>query len=182
MNPTAMDYDAASRSLSAVLDAVPDDSWTNPSPCEGWSARKVVAHLVETQRDFFARHGVDLGEAPDVDLDPVAGWREHAKRVAAALADDTLVATPFDGPFGPTTVGATLQQFYAWDMVVHRWDVARAVGGDADLTDAELDRISAGADSFGDALYMDGVCRPAVPAPPGADRAAQVLARLGRQV
>ena len=67
-------------------------------------------------------------------------------------------------------------------MVVHRWDVAGRSVSDAGLTDAELDRISAGADSFGDALYMDGICRPAVPAPPGADRTAQVLARLGRPV
>jgi len=182
MNPTATDYDAANRALSAVLDGVPEDQWANPSPCEEWTARDVVGHLIETQRDFFTRHGVDLGEAPDVDLDPAAGWREHAKRVTAALADDTLVATPFDGHFGPTTIGVTLEQFYVWDMVVHRWDVARAVGSDAALTDAELDRMSAGADSFGDALYMDGICRPAVPAPPGADRTAQVLARLGRRV
>jgi uncharacterized protein (TIGR03086 family) len=182
MNPTAMDYDAASRSLGAVLDGVPDDGWTNPSPCEGWSARDVVMHLIQTQRDFLTGRGVDLGEAPDLDLDPAAGWREHAKRVAAAIADDTLVATPFDSHFGPTTVGATLEQFYVWDMVVHRWDVARAVGGDAGLSEAELDRISAGADYFGDALYMDGICRPAVPVPSGADRTSQVLARLGRPV
>ena len=42
MNPTATAYDAAHRSLSAVLDGVPHDSWTNPSPCEGWTARDVV--------------------------------------------------------------------------------------------------------------------------------------------
>jgi hypothetical protein len=63
---------------------------------------------------------------------------------------------------------------------VHRWDVARATGQDAALTDAELDRMEAGADSFGEALYMDGICTPAVTPPPGADRATHVLARLGR--
>ena len=182
MNPTAMAYDAAHRALSAVLDGVPDDSWSNASPCEGWTARDVVAHLVETQRDFLTRRGVDLGDPPDVALDPAAAWREHAKRVAAAIADDTLVGTHYDSHFGPSTIGATLEQFYVWDMVVHRWDVARAVGAEPGLSEAELDQISAGADSFGDALYMDGVCRPAVPAPPGADRASQVLARLGRQI
>jgi uncharacterized protein (TIGR03086 family) len=182
MNQTAAAYDAAHRPLTAVLDAVPDDRWASPSPCEGWSARNVVAHLIGTQRDFLTGRGVDLGEAPDVDIDPAAAWHEHAKRVAAAIADDSLVATHFDSHFGPTTVGTTLEQFYVWDMLVHRWDVARAVGADAALTEPELDEIEAGADSFGDALYMEGICRPGTPLPGDADRLARVLARLGRTV
>lgn len=180
MNETVTKYAAADRSLTAVLDAVPAGAWTAPSPCEGWSAADVVGHLVETQRDFLARHGVDLGPAPSVSDDPAGAWRDHSKRVQEALADD-LVTMPFDGHFGPTTVGATLEQFYVWDMVVHRWDVARTAGLDAGLTDAELDRMESGADSFGPALYMEGVCAPAVEPPADADRATRVLARLGRR-
>jgi len=71
-------------------------------------------------------------------------------------------------------------QFYVWDMYVHRWDIAQAAGLDADLTDAELDRIEQGADSFGDALYMDGICRPGTQAPTAAGRLDHLLARLGR--
>ena len=63
MNTTAQEYEAASRSLTAVLDGVPQDRWTDPSPCDGWSARDVVGHLIETQRDFLTGHGVDLGAA-----------------------------------------------------------------------------------------------------------------------
>ena len=65
-------------------------------------------------------------------------------------------------------------------MVVHRWDVARAAGLDAGLTDAELERLDRGADSFGDALYMDGICKGGVTAPSDAPREVAVLARLGR--
>ena len=66
-------------------------------------------------------------------------------------------------------------------MVVHRWDLARAVGADDSLSDAELDQVEAGADSFGEALHGEGICRPAAEAPAGADRRTQVLARLGRR-
>ncbi|WP_222264425.1 TIGR03086 family metal-binding protein [Modestobacter marinus] len=179
-NATATSYEAADRSLSTVLAAVPADAWSRPSPCEGWSARDVVRHLVDTQRDLLTGHGLDLGPAPDVDADPAGAWRQHAGRVAAVIADDEVAERGYEGFFGPTTIGATLEQFYVWDMVVHRWDVARATGQDARLTDAELDRVAAGADSFGEALYMDGICRPGVTPPSGADRATQVLARLGR--
>ncbi len=142
--------------------------------------RDVVRHLVQTQREFLTERGVDLGEEPDVDADPAAAWRAHAARVAAAVADETVAEQAHDGFSGPTTVGATLEQFYVWDMVVHRWDVARSAGLDAALTDAELDRVESGADAFGDALYMEGICRPGAEPAGGAGRETRVLARLGR--
>lgn len=181
MNSTAQHYDAASSALTAVLDSVPAGSWDRPTPCEGWSAADVVEHMVTTQRQFLTEHALGLGPAPLVAPDPSATWREHAAQVVAVLADDAVPATGFDGYFGPTTLGASFEQFYVWDMLVHRWDVARATGTDAGLTEADLDRIEAGADSFGPALYLDGVCQPAVPVPPGAGRQVRLLARLGRR-
>jgi len=180
MNPTAARYDAADRPLTELLDAVPATRWASPSPCSGWTAADVVAHLIDTQRDFLATHGVELGAAPDVAADPAAAWREHAKQVTVALADGAVAAREFDGFFGRTTVGAALEQFYVWDMLVHRWDIARATGDDDGLTAEELDRIEAGADSFGPALHMEGICGPAVDVPPDADRRTRVLSRLGR--
>lgn len=182
MNRTSTQYDAADRPLTTTLDAVPSAAWRRASPCEGWSAAAVVGHLIGTQREFLATHGVDVGEAPAVDTDPAAAWREHAKRVAQALSDDAVPARTFDGFFGPTTIGAALEQFYVWDMLVHRWDIARAVGSDASFTEEELDRIEAGAEGFGPALHMDGICRPAVEVPSDAGRDVRVLARLGRTV
>lgn len=178
MTDTAASYLSTAAALSAVLDAVPADRWSAPSPCDGWTAADVVAHVVDTQRELLATHGADLGTRPTGDPAPV--FRAHADAVHAALTDD-LVRKPYDGFFGPTTVGATLEQFYVWDMVVHRWDVARATGGDERLTAAELDRVDAGADSFGEALHMDGICAPALPVGGDADRQTAVLARLGRR-
>jgi len=177
---TSEQFETAHRPLAAVLDAVPADHWTRRSPCADWTARDVVNHLITTQREFLASRGIDLGDTPDVAADPAAAWRHHAKRVREVIADDAVAGTEFDGHFGRTTIGATLEQFYVWDMVVHRWDVARAVGADAALTDDELVQIDTGADSFGEALYMEGVCRPGNEVPEDADRETRVLARLGR--
>ena len=180
MNATATSYETADQSLTAVLDALPAGAWSQPSPCEGWTAADVVAHLIETQRDFLGQRGVDLGPAPDVAADPAAAWRTHATRVRAALTDD-VAATPYEGFFGPSTVGETFDQFYVWDMVVHRWDVARTAGMDAPFSDEELDRTERGIEGFGPALYMEGSCRDGVEPPVGADRTTRVLARLGRR-
>lgn len=179
MNPADTAYQAALHPLMDVLLAVPEDAWDNPSPCEGWTARQVIAHLIDTQRDLFAGHGHDPGPPPQL-TDPAVGLQEHARWIQALIVRDDVVDKEYDGFFGPTTVGATLVQFYVWDMLVHRWDIARATGGNETLGVDELDRIEAGADSFGEALHMDGICGPAVAVPVDAERQVRALARLGR--
>jgi len=89
-------------------------------------------------------------------------------------------AIAYDGYLGPTTPGATLGQFYVWDTYLHWWDIAPSAGLAAGLTDPELDRIEQGADSFGEALYTDGICRPGAQAPAAASRLVHLLARLVR--
>ena len=178
MTDTATQYETALRPLIAVVEAVRPQAWDAPSPCEGWSARDVVRHLAETQYETLTKNGVDLGSAPDFDADPVAAWDQHSRRVLHALANDDHAGRAIDWFFGPTTLGATFEQFYVWDMYVHRWDLARAAGLDADLTDAELDRIEQGADCRGEALHMEGMGRAIVPT--GGGRTTRVLARLGR--
>ncbi len=182
MGSTAQQYEEAKQALDAVLDAFPAGRWSDPSPCEGWAARDVIRHMVETQRAFLTGRGLDVGTAADLDADPVAAWRNHAERVIEVLRDDGVVATGHDGYFGPTTVGATVEKFYVWDMLVHRWDVATSADLDAGLTDAELDRIEQGADSFGEGLHMEGICKPGVEAvADDDDRKVRLLARLGRR-
>ena len=181
MNTTMQRYDEANQALDAVLDAVPVDRWRDPSPCEGWAAGDVIRHMIQTQREFLSDRGFDVGIAPDPDVDPAAAWRNHAERVIEVLRDDSVVAAAYDGYFGPTTVGATMEQFYIWDMLVHRWDVATSAGLDAGFTDAELDRIEQAADTFGEGLHMEGICKPGVEALADDDRTVRLLARLGRR-
>lgn len=174
-------HSAALRPLDVVVNAVPASRWNDPSPCEGWTAGDVLNHLVSTQRDFFREHGADPGSAPELAPDPAAAWRGHAVRIGELLADHALVGRVFDGFFGPTTVGDAFVQFYVWDMVVHRWDLACATGVEAAFTDAELDQVERGADGFGPVLHMDGICAPALDASTDDARATRVLARLGRR-
>ncbi|MHA7154220.1 maleylpyruvate isomerase family mycothiol-dependent enzyme [Arthrobacter sp. TMN-50] len=179
MNFTSAAYETALRPLSLLLSTVPTDAWANPSPCTEWTAREVVAHMVDTQRNLLTAHGHDLESAPDL-TDPATGFRDHAERVLSLMSSNEAADASYDGFFGPTTVGATLEQFYVWDMLVHRWDIARATGGIEVFTPDEIDRIEAGDDSFGSALHMDGICGPAVPVAADADRQTRLLGRLGR--
>lgn len=161
--------------VASVLTGV--DGWTAPSPCAGWTAADVVDHMVDTQRDFLGRHGVDVGPRPAGH--PPVLWSTH---VAAVLdhVDDDVLHRGFDGAFGPTTVGATLADFYGFDMVVHRWDLARALGTDTTFTPGEMDRMESSIALFGHHLYGEGICAPAVTVPVDASRQDRLLGVLGR--
>jgi uncharacterized protein (TIGR03086 family) len=181
MTSTIDRYTADADPFTTVVTSLPHDAWDAPSPCEGWSARDVLDHVVATQREFLSGHGLDVGPPPDLHADPVAGWSAHSETVRAWVCDDAVMARGYDGFFGPTTIGATLLDFYGFDLLVHRWDIASAADLDERFTSSELDRIDASADAFGPGLYMEGVCKPAVEVPGDADRQTRVLALLGRR-
>ncbi|MGB0101462.1 MAG: maleylpyruvate isomerase family mycothiol-dependent enzyme [Nocardioides sp.] len=169
-------YDKAADRFSATVDATTD--WSAASPCEGWSAGDVVDHVVDSQREFLGRHGLDVGARPDGSAPQV--WAQHLAAVRPLLSEDVR-AREFDGFFGRTTIGATLDAFYGFDLVVHRWDLGSAGGRPTTFTDAEMDTLEAAIDGFGDHAYDDGVLRRPVDVSADADRQTALLARMGRR-
>lgn len=171
-------YDAADKKLSSVISRVAN--WSAPSPCEGWTAFDVVQHLITTQRDFLKTHNLIDTPRPDTEADPAGAWQTHTATVRAVLENPEAANMTFDGFFGHTTVGETLDRFYVFDMLVHRWDIAKTMAGDEHFTDSELDAIEASVDGFGEHLYMEGICKPALDVPESAGREAKILGRMGR--
>lgn len=173
-------YTTLADAFGATVDSLPDGAWDAPSSCEGWSGRDVLAHVVGSQRGFLRSRGVVLAADPALDHDPAAGWHTHDDELRALLADESVTALEYDGVFGRTTVGTTIARFYGFDLIVHRWDLAQAARRDERLSGEELDLVEAALPAFGEHLYDDGVCKPAVSVPADADRQSRVLARLGR--
>ncbi|WP_210650736.1 TIGR03086 family metal-binding protein [Nocardioides sp. SYSU D00065] len=164
--------------FTEVVDAVVG-SWDAPSPCAGWSARDVVRHVVETQREFLQRQDLDAGPEPDLD-DPAAAWRRQRDHVTSLLTEGGVGAREYDGWFGPTTIAATMADFYGWDLVVHGSDVARATGQPWTVSEEEAAALHATADGWGDTLYAEGICAGPLEVPADASTTDRLLARLGR--
>lgn len=172
-------YDALAAGMADVIARLTPAQWEAASPCAGWTARDVLAHLIDTQRDFFARHDLPLGERPELS-DPVAAWAAHTDAVRHVLADPEVPARAFDGHFGPTTIGDTLLQFYGFDLIAHRWDLAAATDTPYRFTDEELDSLETFIAAAGAGIYTEGVCGPPAEVADDADRQTRVLAALGR--
>lgn len=167
--------DAAARFTDTVSTT---DDWSAASPCEGWTAADVVDHVVDTQREFLARFAVDLGDRASGSPDTV--WADHLDAVQKAVTAE-LRAQEYAGFFGPTTIGATLDAFYGFDLVVHGWDLGSASGRPTAFTEADMDAMEAAFAGFGEHAYDEGVFRRPVDAPEGADRQTRLLARMGRR-
>lgn len=184
VTPTVLDrYVALADRFGAVVDSLPPDAWDAPSACEGWSGRDVVDHVVASQRGFLEARGViggDPMESVAPPSDPAGAWHTHDDEMRRLLADPAVTDLAYDGMLGRTTVGATVVNFYGFDLIIHRWDLAQAAGRDERLTEEELDSVENALPAFGEHLYDDGVCKPAVTVPDDADRQAHVLGRLGR--
>ncbi|MDN5894721.1 MAG: hypothetical protein L0H93_11920 [Nocardioides sp.] len=102
--------------------------------------------------------------------------------LCAEILLDGRAETSYDGYFGNTTVGATLDDFFGMNLLVHRWDIARGSGlvAHEPLDDTDAVRYPRAARGSEDALRMDGVCGPEVVAPPGASAGVHLIAFLGR--
>lgn len=163
--------------FSAILAGV-DGRWDAQSPCDNWTVADVVQHVVETERDFLAGQGLSLDKVES--KDPLQNWEQHRSKVTDLLQRDGVAGRAYDGYFGPTTIGETVANFYGWDLAIHGWDVAAATGQAGAITAAEAEQLLEGAEGWGEALYSEGVCGPAVPVPEGADVVQRLLAKLGR--
>lgn len=168
-------YDLYAARFTQTVAAVGD--WEARSPCEGWSVEDVLDHVITTERDLLAQHTALPPETAT--SDPATRWRHHLELARARLTE--VGDTAYEGMFGPTTVGETMDTFYGFDLIAHRWDIATGAGLDASLTPDELDVLEAMLSAFGEHLYADGICKPAIPTPDDADRQTRVLAVIGRR-
>lgn len=174
-------YRRLSEAFGAKVAAVPTDSWESPSPCEGWSARDVVRHVVDSHELFCKLVGRTLGQVPSVDDDPAAAFDAARRVVQSDLDDPERAGAEYDGIFGRMTFAQGVDGFLSFDLVVHGWDLARATGQDESIDPAEVRRLTADAERLGDAMRSSGAFGPAAEAPPGADEQTRLLALLGRR-
>lgn len=123
------------RRLAAVTGA----DWDRPTPCDEWSVRELVTHVVAGNAMAAAvASGASRDEAiaifgsTGLGDDALTAFRASAQAQLDALSDpavlDRIVHHPaMDMP------GAQLAGFRVTDLLVHGWDLARAIGTDETL-------------------------------------------------
>jgi uncharacterized protein (TIGR03086 family) len=181
MSETSERYQRLAAELTAKVEAVAPDQWSSPTPCEDWTARDLIGHMVDTSRMFLGFVGVELPAAPGAGDDPVAAWTSARDAVQAALDDPDVAERSYEGAFGSSTFEEGVGRWICIDLVVHGWDLARATGQNERIDPAEARRVYEALAPMDEMMRGPQAFGPKLEPPDGADEQARVLAFLGRQ-
>jgi len=164
------------------VEAVPADRWDDPSPCEDWTARDVVQHIVDNAQRFYALAGLEYPSGPSTADDPAGAWRNARDAMQRALDDPEIAQCEQVGQTGSRTFEEGVDRFGSPDLVVHTWDLARATGGDERLDPDDVHQVFEALRPMDEMMRRPDVMAAKVDTPPNADEQTQLLAFTGRRV
>jgi uncharacterized protein (TIGR03086 family) len=176
----ADEYRRLAEQFDATVDAVDTSDWDKPSPCEEWTAREVLAHVLESEADVPTKVGQTIERSVDINDDPVAAWRQVRDGMQSLLDDPEIASSEYESLGSTTTMAATIDSFICFDLIVHRWDIARAAGMEIAIADDDLDKANAFLDTMGDMFYEYGASGPPVEVADDESPQVKLLARAGR--
>jgi uncharacterized protein (TIGR03086 family) len=172
--------------LARRLSDVRSDQWDQPTPCADWDVRTLLHHVVGEflwMPPLLAGQTIaEVGDRFDGDI-----LGERPQEAASAAAAEALQAAGEPGAlertvhlsFGDVPGGDYLNQVTS-DVVIHTWDLARAVGGDEHLDEALVAEVTAYLLPQVDGWRAAGAFGPAVEVAAGADPQTTLLAATGR--
>jgi uncharacterized protein (TIGR03086 family) len=122
---------------AALVSGVRADQWDLPTPCEQWSVRQLVNHVVGGNR-LFTRvlsgrplpPREQLGQRAHQDQlgdDPAAAFRTSADELLAAFRAPGVLEREHTVP-AATLPGPAVVHLRTVEILVHGWDLARATG------------------------------------------------------
>lgn len=141
MSELAERYRRRANAFEAKVAAVAPEQWANQSPCEKWSARDVLDHIVSMHGVMLRPVNEALPKAPTVAEDPLGAFRAARASVEAVLDDPELAGADCDTPAGRMTAADQIDQLVSDDLVLHGWDLARATGQDETMDPADVERL-----------------------------------------
>jgi uncharacterized protein (TIGR03086 family) len=134
-----VEYDeGAGARLAELIAGIPDDAWGSATPCEGWSVRDLVTHVVAGNVKYQQiAAGCDFEPgAPEVTIgdDAAVTYRDTLQRMLAAWR----VPGSLDREVGLPR-GRGRAEVAAWihlaETLGHGWDLATATGQPAGFDD-----------------------------------------------
>jgi uncharacterized protein (TIGR03086 family) len=171
MSGPAEIWQQAADKFSEVLDQVGDDQWSAPTPCDQWTVRELVDHVLHWQ----GMGGGILGAGTSAGDD----WETIQPALAAALRDPANLegnAEQFNGMPKHQVAG-----FVIGDLVIHTWDLARAIGADEQLPADAVDSVIVGLERVpAEMLRGDNMFGPPVDVGDDASPQDKLLAFAGR--
>lgn len=119
----------AGAGLATLIGGMQSEQFTKPTPCPGWTAGDLVAHVIGANAKYTAiaegaewRLGVDPVVLGD---DPAADYRRTLDIMLAAWEQPGALAREVQLPQGPGPAEGALY-LHLGETLVHGWDLAKA--------------------------------------------------------
>lgn len=181
-------FQRAQASFDDRVDAVGADQWDLPTKLPGWSVHRLVEHLVTEQLwappllagEPVAEVGTGLGDTGPLGNDPYAAWQAASDASLAAFATPGALESSVELSYGTTPSGDYLAEMIA-DLVVHSYDLARAIDGVQRLDPALVDWTLDYAREHLDPAGLPGVFAPGIAVDSDGEPQVELLARYGRR-
>jgi uncharacterized protein (TIGR03086 family) len=123
-------YRRRADTFGALIDHTPPERWDHPSPVAGWTARDVVAHVVDFSAHVL-RETVGVSEVP--------GFADFDDPATAFRATRAAVEHVLDDPATPPDIATYVDLSLSFDLPQHGWDLARATGQDPTIDPEEVE-------------------------------------------
>ncbi|MFC0446517.1 TIGR03086 family metal-binding protein [Rhodococcus jostii] len=121
-------YSRVAQDFTDRLQGCPQDRWNSASPCPGWTAWDIAAHVVGNHRRACAGLSGDDYQVPAAGEDVVAAWLHATAEVQAALESETTARQALGVDFGDLPFEQFVRRMACADTLIHTWDFARATG------------------------------------------------------
>ena len=176
----------ASDWFDSNVQQIADHQWDGSTPCTEWDVRALVHHLVYEQLwipPLLEGQTIEqVGQRFEGDIlgdDPKGAWRDATEDAFAAVGEDGAMERTVHLSYGDRR-GSEYVNEVATDLLIHGWDLARAIGAD-EVMDGELVRhVYEQTEPHTAGLKASGLFGPEVTPPEGADRQTELLAIFGR--
>jgi uncharacterized protein (TIGR03086 family) len=152
--PVAMDLlsalDSASEHFRRHLADVAEDQWTNATPCTDWDVHYLVAHVVGGNRfaslvleGWTAEDAMQMViESPQLGVDPLRAFLETSSEQRTRFTRPGALDRLIDHQLGELT-GERFLAMRIFDIAVHSWDLATAIGSDGEFEPDLAERVLA---------------------------------------
>lgn len=180
-------HDAAAERFGEAVTAVRDDEWRAVTPCTDWNVAELLQHnVVECLwvPPIMAGETIEsVGDRFDGDVlggDPKGAWEDAMEAACNAAAEPGALARTVHLSYGDVSGEEFVRQRFL-DLLVHAWDMARAVHTDESLPADLCEAAIAYVEPLAPMLAGTGLFKPIIEAPPGADAQTRLLCLTGRR-
>ena len=112
---------------------VAHDDWARPTPCDEWTVRDLVNHVVGGNFRYvmiLAGEPADAGEHEWLGSDPLGSFDDGFARVTESFSVPGILAAAVRHPRSGAMTAAQLRVLRVNELTVHAWDLARAIDSD----------------------------------------------------